>query len=254
MACWPTSTKNTYEIRKFEGNPQPIPAARGSQLRQGACHPTTRPTTPSASCTRSSGSGERGEGQAGSASGGIEALSRRSRAKMRASLAKRGDDGIMYHVGRPGEDHYTNRDPHKVGAWMPTTATPTSAPPRRALATSCGAGPTAPSPDYANARAIVLISRPPRVGPLLQPPRPADHRSPESGREDHHARPAPLEYGGEVRSVDPVLAGQRGDDPARRRQPPHLERSLRQGVRGEVGQLERVRARHPQLREGPRGP
>ncbi|MFO7567053.1 MAG: hypothetical protein R6X02_30695 [Enhygromyxa sp.] len=47
--------KTTFEIRKFEGNPVHWAAAAATAPR--ARRPTTRPTIPSGSCTRSSGSG-----------------------------------------------------------------------------------------------------------------------------------------------------------------------------------------------------
>jgi len=75
---------------------------------------------------------------------------------MRASREKR-LDGIMYHVGRPGEDHYTNR---VISAWGVDG--------HNSHTNICSAGARAgytfwsgadrPSPDYANARAILLIS------------------------------------------------------------------------------------------------
>ncbi|MEO1337915.1 MAG: molybdopterin-dependent oxidoreductase, partial [Myxococcota bacterium] len=88
-------------------------------------------------------------------------------AKMRDSRQKR-RDGIMYHVGRPGEDAYTNRC---IQAWGVDG--------HNSHTNICSAGARAgyhfwsgfdrPSPDYANARCILLISSHLETGHYFNP-------------------------------------------------------------------------------------
>jgi anaerobic selenocysteine-containing dehydrogenase len=144
--------KKTYDVRKFEGNPA-HPGSRGRNCAKGPAthnqmydperilHPLKRV-------------GERGEGRWKRISWD-EALDEIS-AKMRASRAKR-RDGIMYHVGRPGEDHYTNRVITSWGVDGHNSHTNICSAASRA-GYFMWSGADRPSPDYANARAIVLIS------------------------------------------------------------------------------------------------
>ena len=64
----------------------------------------------------------------------------------------------------------------RAGASTATTATPTCARRRRGSATRCGRGADRPSPDHANAKFILLLSRAPGDRALLQPARAAHHR------------------------------------------------------------------------------
>ena len=96
--------KTTYEVRKFEGNPV-HPGSRGRNCAKGpATH--NQIYDPERILYPLKRVGERGAGQ-WKRVGWEEALADIAQ-KMRASREKR-RDGIMYHVGRPGEDHYANR-------------------------------------------------------------------------------------------------------------------------------------------------
>ena len=86
---------------------------------------------------------------------------------MRESRKKR-RDGIMYHVGRPGEDHYTNRcitawgvDGHNSHTNICSAG--------RGPATPSGPAGDRPSPDHANARVILLISSHLETGHYFNP-------------------------------------------------------------------------------------
>jgi anaerobic selenocysteine-containing dehydrogenase len=155
--------KDTYEIRKFEGNPA-HPGSRGRNCAKGPSthnqiydperilHPLKRV-------------GERGEGKWKQITWD-QALTEISE-KMRASRERR-RDGIMYHVGRPGEDHYTNR---VITAWGVDG--------HNSHTNICSAGARAgyflwaagdrPSPDHANARVILLISSHLETGHYFNP-------------------------------------------------------------------------------------
>ena len=94
--------RETLEIKKFEGNPA-HPGSRGRNCAKGpATH--NQVYDPERILYPLKRVGERGEGkwQRISWDQALDEIAE----KMRASRAKR-KDGIMYHVGRPGEDGYT---------------------------------------------------------------------------------------------------------------------------------------------------
>ncbi|MFN2143118.1 MAG: molybdopterin-dependent oxidoreductase, partial [Candidatus Promineifilaceae bacterium] len=101
--------KTSLEIKKFEGNPA-HPGSRGRNCAKGpATH--NQIYDPERILYPLKRVGERGEGKWKRITW-QEALDEIG-AKMRESRLKR-RDGIMYHVGRPGEDHFTNR---AIQAW-----------------------------------------------------------------------------------------------------------------------------------------
>ena len=144
--------KGTFEIRKFEGNPA-HPGSRGRNCAKG---PATHNQTydPERILHPMKRVGKRGEGKWKRVSW-QEAMDDIAD-KMRASRARR-RDGIMYHVGRPGEDHYANRTIEAWGVDGHNSHTNICSAASRAGYTFWS-GADRPSPDYANARAIVLIS------------------------------------------------------------------------------------------------
>ena len=155
--------KETFEIKKFEGNPA-HPGSRGRNCAKGpATH--NQIYDPERILYPLKRVGERGEGQWKRISW-EEALSEIG-AKMRASRQKR-KDGIMYHVGRPGEDGYTNR---VIQAWGVDG--------HNSHTNICSAGARAgyylwgafdrPSPDHTNARVILLISSHLETGHYFNP-------------------------------------------------------------------------------------
>ncbi|HFE65893.1 MAG TPA: formate dehydrogenase, partial [Chloroflexi bacterium] len=144
--------KETFEIKKFEGNPV-HPGSRGRNCAKGpATH--NQIYDPERILYPLKRVGERGSGKWKRIT--WEQALDEIGAKMRESRQKR-LDGIMYHVGRPGEDGYTNR---AIQAWGVDG--------HNSHTNICSAGARAgyffwgafdrPSPDYANARAILLIS------------------------------------------------------------------------------------------------
>lgn len=155
--------KTTHEIRKFEGNPA-HPGSRGRNCAKG---PATHNQTydPERILYPLKRVGKRGEGKWLRVSWD-EALSDIA-GKMRESRA-RSKTGIMYHVGRPGEDHYTNRI---ITAWgvdgHNSHTNICSAASRAGYALWAGAD--RPSPDHANARCILLISSHLETGHYFNP-------------------------------------------------------------------------------------
>lgn len=155
--------KTTFEIRKFEGNPA-HPGSRGRNCAKG---PATHNQTydPDRILYPLKRVGPRGSGQWKRVTWD-EALDDIA-AKMRDSRNKR-RDGIMYHVGRPGEDHYANRcivawgvDGHNSHTNVCSAAARTGY--------ALWSGFDRPSPDYANAACILLISSHLETGHYFNP-------------------------------------------------------------------------------------
>jgi anaerobic selenocysteine-containing dehydrogenase len=176
--------KDTYEIRKFEGNPV-HPGSRGRNCAKGpATH--NQVYDPERILYPLKRVGKRGEGKWEQISW-EQALSEIAE-KMRESK-KRRPNGIVYHVGRPGEDGYTNRIVQTWGMDGHNSHTNICSSSARA-GYNFWLGQDRPSPDFANARVILLDFKSPRNGTLLQPACPAHHRSQNGWRETHHLRPA----------------------------------------------------------------
>ena len=155
--------RETLEIKKFEGNPV-HPGSRGRNCAKGpATH--NQVYDPERILYPLKRVGERGEGkwQRISWDQALEEIAE----KMRQSRAKR-RDGIMYHVGRPGEDGYTNRC---ISAWGVDG--------HNSHTNICSAGARAgyylwgafdrPSPDHTNAKVIMLISSHLETGHYFNP-------------------------------------------------------------------------------------
>ena len=155
--------KTTLEIKKFEGNPA-HPGSRGRNCAKG---PATinQVYDPERILYPLKRVGERGAGEWKRITW-EEALTEIG-AKMRASREKR-RDGIMYHVGRPGEDGYTNRCIQAWGVDGHNSHTNICSAGARAGYSLWG-GFDRPSPDHANARVILLISSHLETGHYFNP-------------------------------------------------------------------------------------
>ena len=155
--------KETYEIRKFEGNPV-HPGSRGRNCAKGpATH--NQVYDPERILYPLKRTGKRGEGKWeriswDQALGEIAERMRESRSRRR--------DGIVYHVGRPGEDGYTNRVIQSWGVDGHNSHTNICSSSARA-GYNFWAGQDRPSPDYANARVILLISSHLETGHYFNP-------------------------------------------------------------------------------------
>ena len=155
--------RETLDIKKFEGNPA-HPGSRGRNCAKG---PATinQIYDPERILYPLKRVGARGEGKWKRVS--WEAVLDDIAGKMRESRSRR-KDGIMYHVGRAGEDGFTNRC---IQAWGVDA--------HNSHTNICSAGARAgyffwggfdrPSPDYANARTILLISSHLETGHYFNP-------------------------------------------------------------------------------------
>ena len=145
--------QETLAVRKIEGNPV-HPGSRGRTCAKGVVTPNQL-EDPDRILYPLRRSGERGEGRWQQVSWN-EALDDIGGRLRRAILEGRRKE-VMYHVGRPGEDGYANR---VLQAWgvdghnSHTNVCSSSA--RLGHFLWCGAD--RPSPDYANAQTILLIS------------------------------------------------------------------------------------------------
>jgi anaerobic selenocysteine-containing dehydrogenase len=145
--------QETLDVRKIEGNPL-HPGSRGRTCAKGVVTPNQL-DDPDRILYPLRRVGERGEGrwQQVSWNEALEDIGGRIR---RAIVEGRRRE-IMYHVGRPGEDGYANR---VLQAWgvdghnSHTNVCSSSA--RLGHFLWCGAD--RPSPDYANAQTILLLS------------------------------------------------------------------------------------------------
>ena len=145
--------QQTLDVRKIEGNPV-HPGSRGRTCAKGVVTPNQL-EDPDRILYPLRRAGERGEGRWQQVSWNevLDDIGGRIR---RAILEGRRKE-VMYHVGRPGEDGYVNR---VLQAWgvdghnSHTNVCSSSA--RLGHFLWCGAD--RPSPDYANAQTILLIS------------------------------------------------------------------------------------------------
>ena len=145
--------RETGDVRKFEGNPL-HPGSRGRNCAKGPAT-LTQIHDPERILYPLKRVGERGGGKWERVSWDdvLDDLAGR----IRSALVEDRKNEIMYHVGRPGEDGYTNR---VLAAWGVDG--------HNSHTNICSAGARCgyafwmgidrPSPDYANAKAILLIS------------------------------------------------------------------------------------------------
>ncbi|HEY1729723.1 MAG TPA: molybdopterin-dependent oxidoreductase [Candidatus Baltobacteraceae bacterium] len=156
--------KETGEIRKFEGNPE-HPGSRGRNCAKG---PATINQVKDVDriAFPLKRAGERGDGKWVQV-GWDEALDDIA-ARIRRAIVEERENEIMYHVGRPGEDGYTER---VMGAWgidghnSHTNICSSAA--RAGYAFWMGID--RPSPDHANADVIFLISSHLEAGHYFNP-------------------------------------------------------------------------------------
>ena len=145
--------QETLAVRKIEGNPV-HPGSRGRTCAKGVVTPNQL-EDPDRILYPLRRSGERGEGRWQQVSWN-EALDDIG-GRIRRAIVEGRRKEVMYHVGRPGEDGYANR---VLQAWgvdghnSHTNVCSSSA--RLGHFLWCGAD--RPSPDYANAQTILLIS------------------------------------------------------------------------------------------------
>jgi anaerobic selenocysteine-containing dehydrogenase len=145
--------RDTQQIRKFEGNPE-HPGSRGRNCAKG---PATlnQVTDPDRILHPLKRAGARGEGRWARVSWD-EALDDIA-ARIRQALVERRPNQVMYHVGRPGEDGFTERILAAWGVDGHNSHTNICSSSARA-GYHFWMGFDRPSPDHANAKVILLVS------------------------------------------------------------------------------------------------
>ncbi len=156
--------RETLQVRKFEGNPE-HPGSRGRNCAKG---PATinQVTDPDRILHPLKRSGERGEGRWQPVSWD-EALDDIA-ARIRAAIVADRPNQVMYHVGRPGEDGFTERVLASWGVDGHNSHTNVCSSGARA-GYHYWSGIDRPSPDHANADVILLISAHLETGHYFNP-------------------------------------------------------------------------------------
>ena len=156
--------KETLEIQKFEGNPV-HPGSRGRNCAKG---PATKNQIydPERILYPLKRAGKRGEGKWKRVTWD-EALDDIA-LKIRKAILEDRHNEIMYHVGRPGHDGYPNRVLQAWGVDGHNSHTNICSASAR-TGYSFWAGFDRPSPDYANARVILLVSSHLETGHYFNP-------------------------------------------------------------------------------------
>jgi len=156
--------RETLQVRKFEGNPE-HPGSRGRNCAKG---PATlnQITDPDRILQPMRRVGERGEGRWEQVDWdtALDDIAGR----IRAALTEGRPNSVMYHVGRPGEDGFTERVMASWGVDGHNSHTNVCSSGARA-GYHYWTGIDRPSPDHANARVIVLISSHLETGHYFNP-------------------------------------------------------------------------------------
>ena len=156
--------KETLQVRKFEGNPE-HPGSRGRNCAKG---PATlnQVTDPDRILYPLKRSGARGEGKWVKVTWDevLEELAPR----IRKAITDDRHNEVMYHVGRPGEDGFTERVLATWGVDGHNSHTNVCSSGARA-GYHFWTGIDRPSPDHANARVIYLISAHLEAGHYFNP-------------------------------------------------------------------------------------
>ncbi len=156
--------RETLQVRKFEGNPE-HPGSRGRNCAKG---PSTinQVTDPDRILYPLRRAGARGEGlwERASWDEALDAIAGR----IRKALVEKRNNEIMIHIGRPGEDGYTERVLASWGVDGHNSHTNVCSSGGR-TGFQLWTGIDRPSPDYANAKVIYLISAHLETGHYFNP-------------------------------------------------------------------------------------
>jgi len=156
--------KDTLEVRKIEGNPV-HPGSRGRTCAKGVVTPNQL-QDPDRVLHPLRRTGARGSGEWRRVSWD-EALDEIG-ARIRTAIVENRRHELMYHVGRPGEDGYANRVLQAWGVDGHNSHTNICSSSAR-LGHFLWTGADRPSPDYARARTILLLSSHLEAGHYFNP-------------------------------------------------------------------------------------
>jgi anaerobic selenocysteine-containing dehydrogenase len=156
--------KEKMDVRKIEGNPV-HPGSRGRTCAKGVVTPNQL-EDPDRILYPLRRAGERGDGKWERVTWD-QALTDVG-ARIRKAMVEGRRDELMYHVGRPGEDGYANRVLQAWGVDGHNSHTNVCSSSAR-LGHFLWSGDDRPSPDYANARTILLLSSHLETGHYFNP-------------------------------------------------------------------------------------
>ena len=156
--------KQSMTVRKVEGNPV-HPGSRGRTCAKGVVTPNQL-EDPDRILYPLKRAGARGEGRWERVS--WEAALTEIGGRIRSAIVEGRRHELMYHVGRPGEDGYTNRVLQAWGIDGHNSHTNVCSSSAR-LGHFLWTGADRPSPDYANARTILLLSSHLETGHYFNP-------------------------------------------------------------------------------------
>ena len=218
------------DVRKIEGNPM-HPGSRGRTCAKGVVTPNQL-EDPDRILYPLRRTGERGEGkwervtwdQALTDIGG----------RIRKAIQEGRREELMYHVGRPGEDGYANRVLQAWGVDGHNSHTNVCSSSAR-LGHFLWTGDDRPSPDYANARTILLLSSHLETGHYFNPHAQRIMEAQSGGATLDHDRSAALEHFGEGEPLAAGVFGNRRRAAARDRADSARRGSLRQGRSSATG-------------------
>ncbi len=225
--------KETFGVRKFEGNPE-HPGSRGRNCAKG---PATlnQVTDPDRILYPLKRAGKRGEGKWVQVVLGRGARRHRRRASAQAIEENRHNE-VMYHVGRPGEDGFTERILAAWGVDGHNSHTNICSSSARA-GYQFWMGLDRPSPDHANADVILLISAHLESGHYFNPHAQRVIEAKADGAKLIVFDTRLSQHRDARRRLGRALPRLRGGDPARDREPPDPERALRPRVRPPLVEL-----------------
>ena len=196
--------KEKLTVRKIEGNPL-HPGSRGRTCAKGVVTPNQL-EDPDRILFPLKREGERGAGEWRRVTWD-EALDDIG-ARVRKAIVENRRQEIMYHVGRPGEDGFANRVVQSWGLDGHNSHTNVCSSSAR-LGHFLWTGNDRPSPDYANAQTILLLSSHLETGHYFNPHAQRIIEGPEPGRDAHRRRSAAVEHVGEGRHVAAGVFGHR---------------------------------------------
>ncbi len=156
--------RETLQVRKFEGNPE-HPGSRGRNCAKGPAT-VNQVTDPDRILYPMRRAGERGEGRWEQVDWdtALEDIAGR----IRTAITENRPNAVMYHVGRPGEDGFTERVMASWGVDGHNSHTNVCSSGARS-GYHYWSGIDRPSPDHANAKVIFLISSHLETGHYFNP-------------------------------------------------------------------------------------
>ena len=178
-ACWPMSTAT--RLASVSSRATLSIQVRADATARRDRRRSIRLLTPTASSIHSSAQASVGAADGSRCPGTRPWIT--SRAGCGTAILEKRHNEVMYHVGRSGEDGFTERVLAAWGVDGHNTHTNVCSAGGRSGYDLLAWGSTGPVPDHANARLILLHQRPSRGRALLQPPCSTCHGSQSRRRE-----------------------------------------------------------------------